>query len=379
MEKKKILFVRTVPYDFNPNTYNVQGFGLGKAFCRLGYDFDYLAFTKGEEKEYTLEKINNCRVKVILKKRFRIFRTGICRQICDKNFLSQYDFIISCEYGQYMTYALSKVINNVCMYSGPYYNMFYIPFMSPIYDFLFTKSINRNIKYKFVKSDLAKSYLEKKGYTNVHTIGVALDMDRFNENIKILPETKKIVNYMEKNECLLYVGALSDRKNFPFLLETFASVHKDRPNIRFVMIGKGKEAYVNKYLKKIDEDIKKDILFISKIDNTQLQFVYPMAKAFLLPSKLEIFGMVLLEAMYFKSPVITSRNGGSVTLIKNCVNGQVIDKFDTDLWKNSIFYYLDNKEESEKIVENAHNLIKEKYNWDYIANKMKNIINIERE
>ena len=44
---RKILFVRTVPYEFNANTYNVQGFGLGKAFCKLGYDFDFI-FQKKE-------------------------------------------------------------------------------------------------------------------------------------------------------------------------------------------------------------------------------------------------------------------------------------------------------------------------------------------
>ena len=63
---KKILFVRTAANDFNPNTYNVQGFGLGKAFCKLGYDFDYLCFTSKEEKEYVLEEINGHKLKVIM-------------------------------------------------------------------------------------------------------------------------------------------------------------------------------------------------------------------------------------------------------------------------------------------------------------------------
>ena len=44
MKKGKILLVRSAPYDLDISTYNVQEVGLGKAFCELGYDFDFIAF-----------------------------------------------------------------------------------------------------------------------------------------------------------------------------------------------------------------------------------------------------------------------------------------------------------------------------------------------
>ena len=34
----KILFVRSTPYDEDLNGYNVQGAGIAKAFCKLGYE-----------------------------------------------------------------------------------------------------------------------------------------------------------------------------------------------------------------------------------------------------------------------------------------------------------------------------------------------------
>lgn len=42
----KILFVRSKPYDEELDSYNVQGVGIAKAFCKLGYDCDYLYFHK---------------------------------------------------------------------------------------------------------------------------------------------------------------------------------------------------------------------------------------------------------------------------------------------------------------------------------------------
>ena len=177
---RKILFVRTVPQDFNPNGYNVQGFGLGKAFCKQGYDFDFLSFTRGKEETLVYYEYGGHKLRFIKKHRFRWFRTGINLGIINDE-LDEYDFIITNEYGQYMTYAFSqtKFSDKVVMYSGPYYNLFKVPFVSPIYDFLFTKKINEGIKYKFVKSELAKEFLEGKGFTDLKVLGVGLDIERF--------------------------------------------------------------------------------------------------------------------------------------------------------------------------------------------------------
>ena len=101
-----------------------------------------------------------------------------------------------------MTYLVSKKTQNVVLYSGPYYNLFKLPFVSPFYDLFFTKSINKNCKAKFVKSQLAKSYLEKKGYTDLHNIGVGLDTSRFEPKTDIQPSTQAIIDIMKNNRCI---------------------------------------------------------------------------------------------------------------------------------------------------------------------------------
>lgn len=377
---KRILYVRSAPFDLNMNTYNVQEVGLGQAFCRAGYDFDLISFSKRKRGERVFYKYKDCRAKCIEIGRFRLSRMGINLEICKKKFLNQYDIIISSEYFL-QTYLLSLKSRNICMYFGPYYNLFVLPFSSVIYDAIFTKSINRHVKHKFAKSNLAKSYLEDKGYSGIKTVGVGLDTERF-ENVAITKSTQNLVAYMKQNRCLLYVGALSDRKNFPFLLKVFQALVKKYPSLKLVVIGKsvqnpikrlfGKSnnSYANDALNKLPEIIRKNILWKERVDNPQLKFIYPLAKAFLLPSKQEIFGMVLLEAMYLGSPVVTSRNGGSVTLIKNNITGQIVDYFDIDQWSDAVSKYLDNSTYATDMVEKAHWEIKNEFNWDVIVKKM---------
>ena len=61
MQNKKVLFVRTPPYDINPNMYNVQQVGMGKAFCKLGYDFDFITFKKKNQKEFVFFENETCK------------------------------------------------------------------------------------------------------------------------------------------------------------------------------------------------------------------------------------------------------------------------------------------------------------------------------
>lgn len=109
---------------------------------------------------------------------------------------------------------------------------------------------------------------------------------------------------------------------------------------------------------------------INRLDNTQLKYIYPLAKAFILPSKKEIFGMVMLEAMYLGVPVVTSINGGSVTLIKDYVTGIKIKDYDTKKWVHAVDSLISDEKMRANIIKAAKKLVVEEYNWDRIVSKM---------
>lgn len=383
---KNILFVRSTPYNEDINGYNVQGIGIAKAFCRLGYNCDYLNFDTDRDEVIDLCECNQNKARVIYKKRTRIFRTGINFEVLSKDFLQRYDIVICREYNQLMSYLIAKRHPNTSIYSGPYWNMFMIPFFSNIYDFLITKKLNKLAKNKFVKSQLAKEFLEKKGYDNVIDVGVGLDTSRF-ENVVCTKNTQNIVDYMSKNRCVLYVGTLDENKNLPFILKVFAKLLEKEPDVKLVLIGKSKQSLKNKLLGMNDKSyyanlinsvpskVKDSIMHIDRVDNPELKYIYPLAKAFILPSIHEIFGMVMLEAMYFGAPVITSLNGGSSTLIKTNDYGIKIDNYDVEEWVAGLVKYLEDSEYSKQVVEKCKCNIRENYTWKSICLKMLKSIN----
>ena len=131
---KKVLFVRTPPYDLNFGKYNVQQIGMGKAFCEMGIDFDFVTFKKNNCRTWTTFEKNGHKCTVIEVPRFKLFRWGINKKLLDANFLKQYDLVISQEYYQLMTYLISKKTPLTVMYTGPYWNLFHLKISSILYD-----------------------------------------------------------------------------------------------------------------------------------------------------------------------------------------------------------------------------------------------------
>lgn len=367
---QRILYVRNAPYKVNLSLYNLQEIGFCKALCKQGYDCDivYYSDVNKDEKIY-IDESTGKEIKLLWRKGYKILRTGIYPSLLKKEFINQYDLIITTEYDQIMSLLWTMYKPKVVLYNGPYYNMFKIPIMEKIYDMLFVKLLNKRLHKIFTKSDLSKKYLEKKGFEDIETLGVGLDNEVFESKNDLSEEITELTEYMENNKCLLYIGSLIDRKNFRFSLKVFEKVNKENPEIKMIVIGNGKKQYVEKSFELIDKNIRKNIILIDKIDNKFLKNIYQSAEVFILPSKLEIFGMVLLEAMYFGVPVISSLNGGSSTLIEDGVNGITIDRFSVDIWTKEILNICQDKNYSDNLRVKAVYTINEKFLWENICKK----------
>ena len=382
----KILYVATPPYDLDPNSYNVQGIGLGKAFCRLGYDFDCIRFKKKNPHEWKLYEHQGCSLNYIEKERLRLFRWGLNSSLLKKDFLDGYDYVIVREYYQIMADLIARRHPAVYLYSGHYYDPFMFPFTSPLYDALFTKDMNSHLRATFVKSPLAKQFLQGKGYERVFDIGVGLDTERF--DTVSLPDagTKELMEFMTRNRCVLFVGNLSEVKNYRFLLQLFQELLERFPDLKLVAIGKSKQSAIEKlkghpdesYAKTIENDfpdsVIKAIHHIERVENPQLKFIYPLAKAFILPSVSEIFGMVLLEAMYLGAPVVTSTHGGSTSLLSIPGAGAMLPSFDVREWADATSKFIEDEKFASDTVSEARRRIVQDFTWDSIAKKMLDVI-----
>jgi len=369
----KILILRTTPNIMNLKNYNLQEFGLAKALIRKGHQCD-VGYYCGKVHDHVQEIPfdGNMALKVLWLHGFGAMYEGIYPSL--GKYVKDYDII---QVGGYVgltscwlnIFAKNKTVN----YNGLYYckdNTGDIK-KAKLFDKTLLNLQNKRNMVVATKSVLATNYLKDKGIENVTTVGVGLDLDNLVRSTNEI-QTNEFTDTVKNsafNKKLLYIGVLEERRNIPFLLETFKKVNEKNPSVGLILIGKGKSEYVSMCMKKIEElGIKDKVIYKESLEQKYMPAVYQACDAFLLPTRYEIFGMVLLEAMYYGLPVFTTYNGGSSTLM-NERNGIVIDNLDVNEWSNKVIQILAKKNKCCEIGENAHKTISEGYTWDALADK----------
>ena len=120
---------------------------------------------------------------------------------------------------------------------------------------------------------------------------------------KRIEEICKKYNLPEK--FILNVGTIEERKNLLTILKSI----KELPKQHLVVIGNGKE-YKNKCLQYIREHNLQDrVSFLSGIESEEMAAIYQKSEIMIYPSVFEGFGIPILEALFSKTPVITSQGG----------------------------------------------------------------------
>lgn len=116
---------------------------------------------------------------------------------------------------------------------------------------------------------------------------------------------------------LLFVGRFDRQKGFDLLVDFFKS-HPLRNTILYA-VG---ENVLDPAMK---EEMPDNIVSLGWVDHSTIDFYYQQADAVIIPSRWEGFGLVAVEAMKNKKPVLASNRGDLPELVKNGINGYLFD------------------------------------------------------
>lgn len=104
---------------------------------------------------------------------------------------------------------------------------------------------------------------------------------------------------------LLYLGALTPRKNLRFLLQAVRAVSEQVPTVHLLLAGSGpQEAELRRYAQELG--VQERVSFTGYLAEADKVRYYNLADLFVFPSLLEGFGMAVAEAMACGVPVVSS-------------------------------------------------------------------------
>jgi glycosyltransferase involved in cell wall biosynthesis len=134
---------------------------------------------------------------------------------------------------------------------------------------------------------------------------------RFGTNARIYPGFQP-ANDGYANQRVLFIGRDWDRKGGPALLLAFAEVRKTHPAAELVIVGASPDISMP------------NCRVLGDLSMDRLSALYASASIFCVPSRSEPFGVVFLEAMMHRLPVIASRIGALPDMVQEGVTGRLV-------------------------------------------------------
>ena len=161
---------------------------------------------------------------------------------------------------------------------------------------------------------------------------------------------------IEKKYDLVFSGRLVKNKGIFLLLKAARNFKSQIPNIKLVIVGSGPlENRIKKYIKK--HKLEDNITFAGWLPTIEdLAKIYNQSKILVMPSFNEGGPRVTLEAMACKVPVITTKVGVMLDIIKHGENGLFIDWKAKDI-AEKILLLLQDENLRKKIAENGYNTV----------------------
>lgn len=230
------------------------------------------------------------------------------------------------------------------------------------------KALEEKIKKNYDKLDCLTCLTDRdyNYYKNLNN-----NVFKIENGVQMQPEQAQL-----ENKLIISAGRFSEEKGFDLLLEAFEFVVKEHPDWKLAIFGEGKE---KEKMKKIiiDKKIYNNVILMPKSDKLNDEML--KASMYVLSSRYESFGMVLLEAMALGIPCVSYSCAGPSEIIRNNEDGILVPEQDIKGLANGINKLIEDKELRIRLGAKARENIA-RYSLESIGTKWDKIIEtISRE
>lgn len=168
-------------------------------------------------------------------------------------------------------------------------------------------------------------------------------------------------NTIIKNEkfTIITVANLLPVKNLSLVL----NIAKELPEVQFLIVGTGTEEI--KLKKEINEHKLKNTKLLGYKNSEEVKVLYEESHCFLLTSLAEGTPTSVLEALACGLPIVASNAGGIQNLIKDGINGYIINDYKVNHYFEKI-NFIKNDKILQKIISKNNRELSMNYNWNFV-------------
>lgn len=168
---------------------------------------------------------------------------------------------------------------------------------------------------------------------------------------------------------LIFWGRVEEEKGLPELFVALNTVAKKFANVKLTLVGEGNRLQEYK-TRVIDLGLADRVEFTGWLNNREIQTLAAKSSIGIFPSRIESFGLSVVEAMATGLPVIVARGGAVPENIDDGVTGTLVSVNDSDALAEAINKALEKSQSSETMAKAAKTAVQQKFSWDRAADSM---------
>ena len=172
--------------------------------------------------------------------------------------------------------------------------------------------------------------------------------------------------FQHRQPYVLGVGRFVHKKGFDLLVRAFESVHKEWPGVGLLLAGDGEQRDECEKLTKalgLGDVVK----FLGAVDQPKVRTLLKGCELFVLPSRQEPFGIVILEAMASRKPVVATRVGGVPEIIRHMGNGILVKPESPEELGDAIILLFQDEALRSRLAAEWFETVKTRFTWDKVV------------
>ena len=169
------------------------------------------------------------------------------------------------------------------------------------------------------------------------------------------------------------MGMFRRKKGFHILIKALSILKQRGVPFKAIIAGKGRITWYLKYLRwKLN--LTNELIMRGWVSNDERDEFVDSIDLYILPSRTETFGMVVVEAMARMKRVIATKCGGPEEIITNGLDGFLVEKENPEAMADKLEELIKDHKKSKNIPANAYKTALENYSLEMVSQQLHKLL-----